>query len=277
MTRTNQAVAVAVALVAVAGGYYWWSQRTAPPPPPTPEIAVPAPPSAAAAALAAPEIRHPLPASPAAALPDLDRSDKPFLDALAEFLDKRWFALLLSDGLIQRIVATVDALPRRQPPAATMPLKRVPGPFLTTGQGDALAIAPRNHARYQPYVRLVQAADAARLAKVYVAFYPLFQRAYENLGYPGAYFNDRLVVAIDDLLAAPDLAAPIRLVQPDVLYEYAEPALEARSAGQKIMIRMGTANAAIVKDKLRALRREVAGAGEVRTPDPSGSTAGSRR
>jgi Protein of unknown function (DUF3014) len=41
------------------------------------------------------------------------------------------------------------------------------------------------------------------------------------------------------------------------MYEFADPALEARSAGQKIMIRMGSENAAKVKAKLREIRREV--------------------
>jgi hypothetical protein len=42
-----------------------------------------------------------------------------------------------------------------------------------------------------------------------------------------------------------------------VFYQYADPSIEERSAGQKLMIRLGSDNAAIVKDKLRALRKEV--------------------
>jgi len=47
---------------------------------------------------------------------------------------------------------------------------------------------------------------------------------------------------------------PIALVQPGVQYQYADPKLEALSAGQKAMLRMGSANAAVVREKLRALR-----------------------
>jgi hypothetical protein len=43
-----------------------------------------------------------------------------------------------------------------------------------------------------------------------------------------------------------------------VFYQFADPSLEERSAGQKLMIRLGPENAAIVKQKLRALRQEVA-------------------
>ena len=104
----------------------------------------------------------------------------------------------------------------------------------------------------------MEGVEAKRLVAAYVRMYPLFQAAYQELGYPHGYFNDRLVQAIDDLLATPDAPAP-RLAQPKVLYEFADAALEERSAGQKIMLRMGSANAARVKDKLRAIRRELTG------------------
>ena len=100
-------------------------------------------------------------------------------------------------------------------------------------------------------------ADAAQVAAVYRHFYPLFQQAYVDLGYPDGYFNDRLVEVIDHLLATPDVAGPIKLTQPGVFYQYADPSIEERSAGQKLMIRLGSENAAIVKEKLRALRKEV--------------------
>jgi len=37
----------------------------------------------------------------------------------------------------------------------------------------------------------------------------LFQQSYEDLGYPGQYFNDRLVEVIDDMLKTPDVQGPI--------------------------------------------------------------------
>jgi hypothetical protein len=43
-----------------------------------------------------------------------------------------------------------------------------------------------------------------------------------------------------------------------VLYLYANPDLESRSAGQKILMRIGTENAIRVKAKLREIRAEIA-------------------
>ena len=45
--------------------------------------------------------------------------------------------------------------------------------------------------------------------------------------------------------------------RPWVLYEYDDPALQPLSAGQKILVRMGTANERRVKAKLTELRRLV--------------------
>jgi hypothetical protein len=92
---------------------------------------------------------------------------------------------------------------------------------------------------------------------LYVRFYPLFQQAYKELGYPDRHFNDRAVEVIDHLLAAPEVAGPVALGKPWVMWEYADPALEARSAGQKALIRMGPDNARRLKAKLREIRRQV--------------------
>ena len=76
-----------------------------------------------------------------------------------------------------------------------------------------------------------------------------------NSGYPSRYFNDRVFEVIDHLLAAPDLSGPIALTQPKVLYEFADPALQDLSAGQKILVRIGPDNEAKVKAKLREIRK----------------------
>lgn len=105
----------------------------------------------------------------------------------------------------------------------------------------------------------MQSADPKQVVAAYVRLYPLFQQAYRELGYPAGYFNDRLVEVIDHLLAAPEVSGPIRLVQPRVLYQFEDPKLEALSAGEKLLIRMGSENAAKVKGTLRAIRQALTG------------------
>ncbi len=213
-----------------------------------------------------PAIQHPLPApSPAVSLPKLDVSDAMLREELVRLIGREAFdALVYPSTLVRRIVATVDNLPRRAAPRRVMPVNPVPGAFRVSGQGDGMAIAAENSARYAPYVRALESVDAAALVAVYLRAYPLFQQAYRELGFPDGYFNDRLVAALEDLLAAPDISAPVKLVRPKVLYEFADPALEEASAGQKIMIRMGADNARRVKAKLKEIRQSLATAGASR-------------
>ena len=145
-----------------------------------------------------------------------------------------------------------------------MPLEPVPGAFGASSEGEELVLAPANAQRYGAYVHVFEALDARALAQRYVESYPLFQRAYTELGFPNARFHDRLLAAIDDLLDAPAPAGPVKLVRPKVLYQFADPELEGLSAGQKIMIRMGPENAARVKAKLREIRRELVAAARAR-------------
>jgi hypothetical protein len=130
----------------------------------------------------------------------------------------------------------------------------VPGKFATQGEGEE-AIDAANYSRYEPYVRVFESISSRALVFSYVRAYPLFQRAYEQLGYPGKYFNDRLIDALDDMLAAPEIEGPVRVLRAKVLYTFEDPALEARSAGQKVLLRMGPDNARKVKAKLRELRQ----------------------
>lgn len=229
-------------------------------PKPQPEPAVQQPPAAAQPpAPAEPQIRFPLAQqAPEKPLPALDVSDATMRNALEELVsDKSLVEIILLQDFVRRIVVTVDNLPRQKLALRLTPLKLPGGKFLVSGKDDTQAIAPDNAARYAPYVKLAEVIDAKKLAARYVHFYPLFQQAYQDLGYPKGYFNDRLVEVIDHLLAAPELQSPPRLARPKVFYLFADPELETRSAGQKILMRIGNDNAARIKARLRELRGEL--------------------
>ena len=103
---------------------------------------------------------------------------------------------------------------------------------------------------------------------IYVRIYPSLQRAFEELGYPRSHFNDRLVEVIDQLLATPEIDAPLQVVMPPiagpvrperpwVLYEFADPKLQALTSGQKLLLRMGSVNVRRVKARLAEIRAMV--------------------
>lgn len=165
--------------------------------------------------------------------------------------------LFVSDDLINRIVVTVDNLSQQKLPPKFWPLRPVGGQPLATGEGEALRLAADNGARYAAYITLLQQLDLKLIAALYGHDYERFQQAYLALGNPNAYFNDRLVDVIDHLLVTPAIDAPLALVQPTVMYKFADEGLEARSLGQKLLLRVGPANAGIIKTRLRELRRLV--------------------
>ncbi|RPH46508.1 MAG: DUF3014 domain-containing protein [Burkholderiales bacterium] len=254
---------VAALIVVVLGAWYALTQRTDPQPSPvaTAPQAAPAP---APAAPTEPAVAHPLPGLvPEAAMA---APVEPSPDALAAF--QRDLAALGDAGvlarfidpasIVRRVVSTVDNLASDELPMRARAVNATPGAFGVQRQGETLVVDPANARRYEPFVAWVESIDTKRAVDLYVRHYALFQGEYRGQGSPNRYFNDRLVAAIDHLLATPEPAGAIGLVQPKVQYRHADPALESLSAGQKALLRTGPQNVARLKARLRALRAEVA-------------------
>jgi hypothetical protein len=247
----------AVVVLGLLGSVYYYKYRGAVPPPAKTE----SPPAAAPAPQAAtePAIRNPVPIpADTKPLPPLQDSDPDVRESLVGVFGGRSISqFLVPENLVRHIVVTVDNLPRKKVATELRPVKPTPGATVTATQGDITTLGSANFERYAPLIKVVRSTDTAVLTNVYFKLYPLFQQSYEDLGYPGQYFNDRLVEVIDDMLRAPDVQGPIELTQPKVFYEYADPKLESLSAGQKLLLRMGPANEAIMKAKLRELRKAI--------------------
>ncbi|MDH3998388.1 MAG: DUF3014 domain-containing protein, partial [Desulfuromonadales bacterium] len=208
---------VIAAIVAFAGWQFYQSQ-------PIEQTAAPAIPTA-------PEkpapIQHPIVVTPQElstaaplldvekALPELTQSD----ETMAEFLS-RLFAeqtlerFFVRDHIIERLVVTIDNLPRGRLPVAQRPLKQIEGAFLAHQDHGKLAIDSANYRRYDPLVELLAALDQQQMVAAYKQLYPLFQQAYKELGNPKGYFNDRLIEVIDHLLSGPQVSDPVFLTQP---------------------------------------------------------------
>lgn len=257
----RRVVLMAAAAVAVLA-FLWqagWLER------PGGEAPAPAPPVAAVPAQPAasePAILHPLEPDPA--LAPLAAADVG--SALAGLFGRT--ALVVTDDFPRRFVATVDNLGRAHAPPIMWPVTPTAGRFAVQEEGGSTVIAADNSARYTPFVLLAEGVDAAAAVKLYARMYPLLQGAYRELGFPGKYFNDRLVEVIDLLLATPQPDYPLQVqlvevkgsvpsVRPWVRYEYADPALEALPAGQKILLRVGPEHQKRLKAKLAELRAEL--------------------
>lgn len=194
-------------------------------------------------------------------LPPLDDSDAYFLLETGLIFGVPLESMLLRDGIIDRFVATVDSLPRSHVSHKIRPVKNLPTPFVVEndfGNGQLFFLGEENYKRYDSLVGHIANANIHDVVDMYRRYYPLFQESYERLGYPNAYFNDRLVDVIDLLLATPTPEEPVTLMRPKVLYEYSLEELEELSAGQKLLLRMGSEHAATIKEVLREFRAQIA-------------------
>jgi DUF3014 family protein len=246
---------VIAAVVVVGGGVFYYFKFMKGDEKAPPAAAAPRPPPAEQAP---PEPEHhpvPPPAADTTPLPPLNESDPAITEAIGKFFGKKSIEeMLVPEQVVRNIVVTVDNLPRKKVAEQRRPLKATPGETIAVTSGESITLSPENSARYAAVMKLIKNTDTKDLGALYIRFYPLFQQAYEDLGYPGQYFNDRLVEVIDHLLKTPTLRGPIPLKQGRVFYEFADPDLEARSAGQKLLLRMGSENEEIIKSKLRELR-----------------------
>jgi hypothetical protein len=289
--NAKHVIAVAVA-VALAGGVAYYLLAAKPPqqavevepaatqlPVQSAAAASSGPASAPLPAILFPVLAPAQPASAAAqtllSLPVLVDADAVVSQQLTDLLgQKNILTFLHMDHFVRRVVATVDNLARSYAPQTMWPVNPTPKRFVTLidGVGGPEVISPDNGQRYTPFVLLVESVDSAQAVAVYVRLYPLFQQAYEELGFPRRYFNDRLVFVLDHLLATPVQRGPtaVSLVEvkglvpslrPWVRYEFSDPALEALSAGQKMLLRTGPVNQRRLNAKLLEIRALVASAG----------------
>jgi hypothetical protein len=235
-TEIKWLIALLLAAAAAAAAWFFWD-RSEPPPIAPAAVEQQAPVAEPAEPLHPVE---PLSISPGegelVALPPLEESDSYFALALIDIFGPELETLLAEEALIDKTVATVDNLTRGRIAEKIRPVGRLSGNFIVSAASDngPFYLSPENYDRYRPLVTMVTGADHDELIATYRRFF------------------------IDHLLATPEPEEPIRLVQPHVLYKFADPELEALSSGQKLLIRMGPDHAARIRDFLTELRTHIA-------------------
>jgi hypothetical protein len=190
-------------------------------------------------------------------LPSLNESDEVMQTVFSRiYAPLRLAEIFIFTEFARHFVVTVDnmtakKLPQRlaftHPPAGDLMVKK-------TASEKEFLLDEINFGRYSRYMDFIDNVNDQELVSIYIRYYPLFQEAYEELGYPGRYFNDRLITVIDHLLQTPDVDESIKLVQPKVFYQFTNPELEKLSVGQKILLRVGHKNALRIKSRLVNLR-----------------------
>lgn len=274
MNKSRLALALLLILVLLGAAVWYFRPQLAEAPAPVLPQAQPVQQAVVAAApvpepTAPPPIQHPVeaieavPPPPAVrALPPLGQSDPRVREDLNTLLGrKKVEQFLLIDSFMRRAVATIDNLGREHAAPSMWPVHATPGRFATLRRPEGEIINPDNGQRYSPLVQFIETVNSRQIVQLYVSLYPLFQQAYEELGYPKAYFNDRLIAVIDLLLATPvqenplivelvEVKGPIPSERPWTRYEFADDDLQSLASGQKMLLRTGPVNHRRLRAKL---------------------------
>ncbi|MGI9288245.1 MAG: DUF3014 domain-containing protein, partial [Pseudomonadales bacterium] len=182
-------------------------------------------------------------------LPELDDSDAELLEQLEPLSESeeptKWAP---SDDLARKLTAVAYSLANGEVAYEYMSLPAPEGKFKVTSKGKKTYINSDNHARYDVYVKAVQALDVDHAVAFYLHYWPLLRTAFGELGEADKSLQTEVLAAIDLLLETPDVEGDIELVRPSVYYKFADKELEKLKPTQKLLLRMGPDNRAAIKE-----------------------------
>jgi len=222
-----------------------------PTPEPEPEITAPVE-EVEEIAVAEPEIQVPQPVA-------LNKSDAPFTDALVQLAPahpvKDWAS---PNQLIRKTVALIDGMSRGELVFKNRPIesKAVKGEFKVDSNNGEMVLSATNFARYDQLISALEYVDTDTAITLYKFWSPRLEEAFSELGMPGD-FNRALDKALTQLIDAPIVEGRVVLVRPSVYYKFKDPQLEQLNDLQKLMIRVGPANAKRIQAKLIEIRGEL--------------------
>ncbi len=237
-------IAIVAVIVALFAGGFWLLRRT------------PAPASAPAAEtqpVDAPAASSPLGGNPFPAdVPALDLTDafvRTWLPKLSSH--PRVAAWLTTDGLIRNFVTVVSNIAEGKTPAGRVPVLKPSGTFQVVERGGRLFVDPRSYERYNELAAAFASVDAAGSAQLYATLKPRLQEASAELGAPS--IDATLEQALVALLKTPITDQPLAVEPAGIGYRYVDPGLDRLNGAQQHLLRMGPANARLVKRQLREL------------------------
>lgn len=256
----NAIIAVAVVIAVFIIAYAMWPSGEDSAPEPEPE------PVAPAHTLPAPEPVDPPPREP------LEQSRQPepepepeTLPPLADsdtFVRERLEPMNLPEGWVEqgdyvrRLAVLAENASRGTYPRRQLEFLEPSSPFRVVERDDRVFLDPASYRRYDSYVAELTEVDPQQVAGLLESLTPLVEAALGEVGVtapPGEVFES----ALREVLAVPVLSADVELVQPHVMYQYADPEIEALSPLQKQVLRMGPENVRALQEYLRAVAAQM--------------------
>lgn len=156
-------------------------------------------------------------------------------------------------GLVRKLAVLADGVGRGEWPRKPIDFMKPPGRFDVIEKDGRLYADPRNAARFDAAIDLLESIDPDSAARTLDLLGPLLDAALRELG---ATDDGRttMIESIDTILETPEVQGEYELVRPKVLYVYADPEIESRPPLEKQLLRLGPNNALRVKKYLGRLR-----------------------
>ena len=258
-----QAGLIVVLLLVVSGGVVLltgvWPPEEAQPKPPIPVVA-PAPvPVAVEPEIEEPTTPEPPPPPPVPVeepLPRLEESDDAVRDALGDIpLGAAGQQYLIPGNIIERSASVVYLMAQGDVPYKLLPVSRPKAAFPISDDGTRVVTDPAGFERYDALTQWLQSLDLASLLSSLEWFIPLFREAWSYYGEDPAAFDMAVVMTLDLIITTPEVdLSEARLIRKEAVWIFEDPAIEALAPIQKQVLRMGPANAEIVKAKAAKAR-----------------------
>lgn len=165
-----------------------------------------------------------------------------------------WASWLVTDGLVERFVASVEAVADGYSPSSELGFVATEHPFLVREDEGRLVIAAGTYRRYNLAVEVLGSMDAEAVVTILRELEPAFEEARRDLAWHRGSFEDRLRQAIDHLLEVEVPRGAIEVERRTRTYAFADDGFERLSDAQRHLLRMGRQNALAVQAKLSDIR-----------------------
>jgi Protein of unknown function (DUF3014) len=205
------------------------------------------------------------PASGGASLEAEDRLVRELVGGLTK--DPLVSLWLSGSGLVRAMATAVAKVAVGETPARSLRVLTPRRPFRVVSERGRTLIDPSSYRRYDAAAEGFASLDTADCARAFRRLEPFLEAAYREDGHPEGGFRFALTRAVASLLDTPAAEEELAVVPrvhvgvgsaslPEsavLVYEFADPKLEALSPAQKQLLRMGTRNARLVQSKLEEL------------------------
>jgi len=164
-------------------------------------------------------------------------------------------AWMANEDLVRRFAAAVDNVADGVSPRQHVDFLRPTRPFRAVAKRDRFYVHPSSYARYDLPADVFASLDTEGTVALLRELGPLIDEAHREISPPGSKFGDRLIAAIDQLLAVRAPAGEVELEERTVAtFKYADEDIEKLSDAQRHFLRMGPDNIRKVQAKLREIR-----------------------